>query len=130
MQHVIANGVDPAAIECATDEGTRLRDWIASELALTSAGLRDESARRASPPPCYGPIAQGHPRSLAREPAGSRHLVAYPGLVGKRLVDHGSMIAQTPRVDLPTVSLGSGPESNVVIAAHDLSSVRLDPFRI
>ena len=39
MQHVIANGVDPAAIECATDEGTRLRDWIASELALTSAGL-------------------------------------------------------------------------------------------
>jgi len=36
MQHVLATHVDPVAIECATAEGTRLRDWIASELALAS----------------------------------------------------------------------------------------------
>ena len=39
MQHVLASRVDPLAIECATAEGAGLRDWIAGELALTSARL-------------------------------------------------------------------------------------------
>ena len=36
MQQVLADDIDPEAIECATAEGTRLRDWIVGELASTS----------------------------------------------------------------------------------------------
>jgi hypothetical protein len=36
MQDILASQVDPAAIECANADVTRLRDWIASELAPTS----------------------------------------------------------------------------------------------
>jgi hypothetical protein len=37
MQHVLADHIEPEAIECATADGTRLRDWIVGELTSTSA---------------------------------------------------------------------------------------------